>query len=111
MTETNKEYKLRCLCQSIMEFTEEFTNDFDELCNCECIKGIHNKNCKTTSFRKDFENFRKKLNEIYLINQMINDGVLRSEKSLDCKDKEECDCGFFEGTQGDCSCNKRYKRM
>jgi len=61
MTETNKEYKLRCLCADIMGFVENATNDFDDLCDCDIKSGLHEQLCKTILMRKDFEEFNKKL--------------------------------------------------
>lgn len=63
MTETDKEYKLRCLCSDIIEFIEKITNDFDKLCDCECIEGVHEDLCTTSLCRLDIDRFKHKLSD------------------------------------------------
>ena len=65
MMETDKEYKLRCLCSDIIEYFEKSTNDFDDLCNCQIHdlkeEGKHTNDCITMQIRIDMENFQKKI--------------------------------------------------
>ena len=62
--ETDKEYKLRCLCSDILDYVEDNTNDLDDLCDCQDRKGIHEKDCKTSLMRLDFSEFRSKLEKL-----------------------------------------------
>lgn len=64
MTETEKEYKLRCLIIGIIESLEKNTDDFEDLCDCELEEGNHQDLCKTTLMRLDAERWHKEMYKI-----------------------------------------------
>jgi len=62
--ESDKEYSYRCLCADIIEFFENNTNNFDELCDCELKNGHHQALCKTNLLRLDMEILQDRIEKI-----------------------------------------------
>lgn len=59
--ETDKEYKLRCFAQKLIDFIE---NNNYECNNCDCGKEqIHDKDCFYILMNKDIEQFQKELHK------------------------------------------------
>ena len=64
MVENDREYQLRCLISSLLEYFEGLTEDYDEFCDCSCTEGKHKGNCQTINVRKDMLNFDKRFHNI-----------------------------------------------
>jgi len=68
MAETEKEYQLRLLCSTIIEWLENSTNDLDNLCDCGTYEneGSHDTLCNTSLMRMDLEKFKQRMDKIRL---------------------------------------------
>lgn len=71
MSETDKEYKYRCLCSEIIEYFENRTDYFDDLCDCKGNENLsdHSINCRTMLFRRDVKYFEDRLKKIQMENK------------------------------------------
>jgi hypothetical protein len=75
MNETNYEYKLRSLFSKFIDYMENSTSNYDDLCDCGLKSGSHMEDCRTTYFRKDVANFEKELSIMIINHQQKNKKV------------------------------------